>query len=172
MMPRRTSFSTVFTLMLRTSPISAISRPPKYFNSIARALRASTAASRLERLIERQQIDRSRIGRRRRIVERDQRVAVAALGRAVPAGVVHEDLTHELRGDRDEMGAVGPVLSRAPAHQAHEGFVDERRRLQGVAGPLAAQVRRRQSVQLVFDDLGDLAEGGLDRRAASSAAGS
>ena len=47
------------------------------------------------------------------------------------------------------------------AHQADEGLVDERRRLQGVAGPLAPQVRRREPVQLVFDDLGDLAERGL-----------
>jgi hypothetical protein len=43
--PRRTSFSTVLTLMPSTVAISAISRPPKNFNSIARALRASTTAS-------------------------------------------------------------------------------------------------------------------------------
>ena len=60
-MPRRTSFSTVLTLMSRTSAISAISSPPKYFNSIARALRGIDRRQPLERLVERQQIDRSRI---------------------------------------------------------------------------------------------------------------
>ena len=59
----------------------------------------------------------------------------------------------------------------ALAHQAHEGFVDERRRLQGVSGPLAAQVGRREPVQLAVDDLRHLGRGRTDRPAASSAAG-
>ena len=43
--PSRTSFSTVLMLTFRTTAISAICNPPKNFNSIARALRASTSAS-------------------------------------------------------------------------------------------------------------------------------
>ena len=83
-------------------------------------------------------------------VERDMLGVRAALDVVAPR-MVDEDAAHRLRRHRKEMGAVLP-LHALVVDQPHVGFVDQRRRLQAVAGALALHVVVRQAVELVVDD--------------------
>ena len=163
LLPSRTSFSTVLMLMSRTSAISAISSPPKYFNSIARALRGIDGRQPLERFVQRQQIHRARIARRGASSSSDiERDARRPLRRAVPPRMVHQDLTHvAVAAMATKCERLSPVRRGLLAIKPQECLVDERRRLQGVAGPLPAQVGGREPVQLAVDDLRHLSERGL-----------
>jgi hypothetical protein len=61
------------------------------------------------------------------------------------AGMIYENPAHHLGRHRDELNAVlpaGPLVD-----QTQVGFVDEGRGLQGVTGPLAAQVRGGAAAQ-------------------------
>ena len=64
--------------------------------------------------------------------------------------MIDQDLAHETRGDADKVRAILPARVRGLC-QAQEHLVDQRRRLERVAQPLAAHVGTRQSVQLPFD---------------------
>ena len=70
--------------------------------------------------------------------------------------MIHQDLTHVLRGDGDEMRPALPILARALADQAQKRFVDERGGLKGVSRALTAQVGRSQPAQFPIYGLGDL----------------
>ena len=85
------------------------------------------------------------------LVERDPLPAAAALGGVAGAGALHQDLAHRQRGNGDEVGAV-LELARPLGRQLEEGFVDERRGLESLAGPLAADVARGDAAQLVVDE--------------------
>ena len=74
----------------------------------------------------------------------------APLGIAPPR-VVDEDAAHGLRRCRHEMSPVLP-LHAFVVDQPHVGFIDQRRRLQAVAGALALHVVVRQTAELVVDD--------------------
>ena len=74
----------------------------------------------------------------------------AAFG-IVATRVVDEDAAHRLRRHGEEMGAVLPVHALV-IDQPQVGFVDQRRRLQAVAGALAPHVVVRQTTELVVDD--------------------
>src|SRR4051812_36076746 len=73
---------------------------------------------------------------------------------------VDEDTAYRLRGDGKKMGAVLPPHPFV-VDQPQIGFVDQGRRLQAAAGPLAFQVVVRQAVELVVDDRGQLSERAL-----------
>ena len=63
------------------------------------------------------------------------------------AGVIHQHATHHTGGQADEMGA---ILKSHLSHsqQLYIRFMDQRSRLQGMAGMLVAQVMGRQAVKL------------------------
>src|SRR5262245_57811199 len=92
-------------------------------------------------------------------IERDM-LGVRAPLRIAPPCLVDEDAAHGLRRCRH---AVSPVL---PLHvfvvdEPHVGFIDQRRRLQAVAGPLALQVVVRQTMELVVHNRGQPIERAL-----------
>lgn len=70
---------------------------------------------------------------------------------ALVAGVIDKDPAHELSGDTKEVGAALPV-DTGLVDQLHVGFVDEGGGLQGVVGPFAAHVVRRNSAKFGVDD--------------------
>ena len=83
--------------------------------------------------------------------QRDAFGAAAPFSGNAIARVVDEDPPHYHSGDPHELRAVRPV-DPALIDQAHEGFMDERGRLQGVIGALAAQVARGKPPKLVVHD--------------------
>ena len=69
----------------------------------------------------------------------------------LPAGVIDEDLAHQLRRHRKK---VRPVLQRQPVH-IHQSQVDlmhERRRLKGVPGLFTLEMAARHAAQLVIHE--------------------
>jgi hypothetical protein len=62
--------------------------------------------------------------------------------------MIDEDLAHEVRGQRDEVASV-THLRRALLNQPYISLMDERGRLQGMAGPLSPQMAPRYLVELV-----------------------
>ena len=75
-----------------------------------------------------------------------------------PARVVGQDPPHHLGRDPEEVRAVLPVHA-ALVHEAQEGLVDQVVGLEGLAGPLPAEVPPGQPPQLVVDERRDLVEG-------------
>jgi hypothetical protein len=67
---------------------------------------------------------------------------------AASARTIHEDLTHDARGDGDKMAVVLPWCATAIG-QADVRLVHERRRLKGLAGALTAQQTGRCASQFV-----------------------
>jgi hypothetical protein len=75
----------------------------------------------------------------------------------VAAGVIHEQVAHDARRDREEVCAVLP-FEVLLVDEAQVSFVDERRRLQGVARGLPAQVAPGDAAQFVVDHRQQLVE--------------
>ena len=73
----------------------------------------------------------------------------ASLG-VVLAGVVDQDLTHDVGSEADEVGATVPV--DIFAGEADVGFVDQSGGLEGVVRALAAHVGLCEAVQLRVDE--------------------
>ena len=97
------------------------------------------------------QIDRSLAARQQAFVERDPLPRAAALLRAACACALDQDLAHGVRRDGAEVRAVLPA-PRLVLHQAKVGLVNERRRLQRLTGPLAAQIIGGEPPQLLIHD--------------------
>jgi len=83
--------------------------------------------------------------------------ACAPLG-IVLTGVVDEDLTHDVGGETDEVGAGVPV--NVFADEAEAGFVDEGGGLESVVGALAAHVGLGEAMELRVDEREELVGGG------------
>ena len=75
----------------------------------------------------------------------------------MPAGMVDEDLAHELRGDAEEMDAALPG-GLALVDEAHVGFMDEGSGLQGVVATFAAEVALGQTAEFLVDERRELIE--------------
>src|SRR5262249_9151843 len=73
--------------------------------------------------------------------------------RAAGARAFDEDLTHRSCGDADEVALVVP--RRAGVRESDVGLVDERRRLQRLAGAFTAHVTGRDAAQLVVHERGE-----------------
>jgi hypothetical protein len=73
--------------------------------------------------------------------------------------VVNENAAHQRRGHGEEMRAILP-LHAIELDDPQVGFVDERGRLQGVAGPFALQIAMRDPAQLVVDERDDFVSRG------------
>ncbi len=67
------------------------------------------------------------------------------------SGIIHEDATHHLRGDAEEMGAVLPG-GGALIDQPQIRFVDEAGRLQGVIGAFSLEILARELAQFFVDE--------------------
>jgi hypothetical protein len=81
----------------------------------------------------------------------------AALG-VMLAGVVNEDLAHDVGGEANEVSAVGPV--DVFAGEADISFVDEGGGLEGVAGALATHVGLGEAVKLGVNEREQAVGGG------------
>src|SRR5687767_12394966 len=101
--------------------------------------------------VEIEQVDRWLAAGDESLVEGDTVARAAALGGAARAGALDQNLTHRVRGDGAEVGAVLPP-ARAVLHQPQVGLVHERRRLQRLPRFLAADVTRREPAQLLVDE--------------------
>jgi hypothetical protein len=104
----------------------------------------------LQRLVQRQQRLRTVLHRHDHLVQRDGALVPAPLGRAVPPGVVHENLPHGPGGDAVEVGAI-VVLEPGLIHQSEIGLVDQPGGAEGVAGLLAAERAAGDAPQLLVD---------------------
>ena len=86
---------------------------------------------------------------------------------SLASGPVDEDATHRFGGGPEEVRAVLPRLA-GRVHQLQPCFMDEGRRLEGVAGRFASHLLRRQSAQFVVEQrqqlIGGLGVTLLDRR--------
>ena len=125
--------------------------------------RGLLALERLERAVEIQQLEflRSTLVADFDVrVPGNRRLSPAALGRGVRTCVVDQHLPHHPRHQRQKMRAIGEVRIGI-VKQLDEGFVDERCRLQGVTGPLAAHERPRNPLQLALHQRHQLVEGGV-----------
>ena len=67
------------------------------------------------------------------------------------AGILDEDPPHRLGRGREEMAAVLPALVVRGADQAQVGLVNQRRRLERLAGVFSCQLLRRQLAKLLVD---------------------
>jgi hypothetical protein len=67
------------------------------------------------------------------------------------AGVIHEDATHDVRGDTEEMRAILPILASL-VNELQVRLVDQRRGLKRVIRTLLPHIPRRHATQLDIDD--------------------
>lgn len=91
-------------------------------------------------------------------IQRDGAVPTATLLSHARLGMVHQNLPHRSRGNREEMGTAlkCPVLL---THHFQISFVDEDRRLKGIARLLLAPHPPGDSMQLGVDHRGELFQG-------------
>ena len=83
--------------------------------------------------------------------------AGATLG-IVLTGVINEDLTHDVGGEADKVGAAVPV--DVFAGEAEVGFVDERGGLESMVGALATHVGLGEAVEFGVDEREEALGGG------------
>ncbi len=126
--------------------------PPKYRQSTSRLNRGLIAFEPAERLVERDDDVGRLVGWQ--IQRRSSGNLLAEMPASLagfPAhGVVHEDPSHRLRGDREKMRAVLPGDAVEP-DQLDVRFVDDRRCVERVVTPLPTQMPTRNLTQLVVD---------------------
>ena len=123
-----------------TSAVSSTLRPPKNRNSTILALPLVERRQGFQRLIERDDV-RARFARNgQRLVQRDLNNVATALLLVPRARHVDQDAPHQLRREREKMRAILPA-DAAGVDEPEIGFVDQRGRLQGMAGAFARHVR-------------------------------
>ena len=82
----------------------------------------------------------------------DQALEVAAvLAALLPPGVFHEDAAHGFRGGGEEVAAAVPVPRLLDVHQPQVRLVDQRGRLQRLAGLLLGQLLGGEPAEFVVD---------------------
>ena len=149
---------TVTGAISRTSAISSTVRPAKYRSSTTRAFRSSVFREERQRLVQSDDIRRRLRPHDRDVVQRDVDGAAAAFGVAAGPRIVDENAPHDLRGQREEVGAI--VEIRPPLiDQPEVRFVDERAGLQGMIGAFAAHQAMGHAMQLVVNELDQTIEG-------------
>jgi ribosomal-protein-alanine N-acetyltransferase len=92
-------------------------------------------------------------------IERHVDALAAAFAGAALSRMVDEDLAHRSRGVGEKVGPILPARSRLP-EEAHVGLVDERGRLERVAGSFLAHIAARQAAELGVHQLEQLRLGG------------
>jgi hypothetical protein len=83
------------------------------------------------------------------VVHLDAMEAAGSAASPVLAGVVDENLAHDVGGEADELGAAAPVDVLAGLTEV--GFVDERGGLEGVVGALTTRVGLSEAMELGVD---------------------
>jgi hypothetical protein len=113
---------------------------------------------RIERLIESDYLDTVRLRRQERFVERQAQRVASALGRAAPARVIHQDASHDLRAERQEMR---PALAAdSPgSHQLEIRLIGQGGRFEGLAGPPALEVPVRDPLELRIQEVQQAVQG-------------
>ena len=101
-----------------------------------------------QRGVEVEQVHVRRRRRADRVRERHLQAGATPFGGRMGAGMIHQDLPHHARGNREEVRAVLPAHA-AQVHQAQVRLVDEGGRSQGVVGPLRAQSPARDPTQIL-----------------------
>ena len=104
----------------------------------------------LQRLIERQHVDRSFRRWQQALVKRHAFAMSAPLGRVPRPRALDQDLAHQARRDAEEVRPV--ARSCGTASEAQPCFVHESRRIECLTGPFAAHLRVRDSPQLLVDE--------------------
>jgi hypothetical protein len=104
----------------------------------------------IQSIVERYDVHVFSPGRHRHRLQRELAGIAAAFPCRVAAGIVDENLAHEVSGNREEMGAALPLRRLEPDH-AQVSLMHERGTLQGVAGPLPLQLRVREATQFSID---------------------
>ena len=104
-----------------------------------------------ERLVEREEVDHGDLWRRDRLVEHDPRCRAAPLAGRLPARVIDQDLPHQPRGHRKQVGAI-LRRRRARSHQPEIRLVDQRGRLKGVVWLFLTKPRSRHPAQLLVHE--------------------
>ena len=84
-------------------------------------------------------------------LERDAVACASTLLRVAGAGSLDENLAHRVRRDGAEMRAVLPPPGLV-LQETQVRLMDERRRLQRLAGPLATEITRRKAPELLVHD--------------------
>jgi len=112
----------------------------------------TTLGQSLHGVIECNQIFASIGANHRRVIQRDILEARAAFQVVTPR-MLYQNAPHQLRRNREKMGAILPVHALI-IHQAQVGFVDQCRGLETVAVALTLHVATRQAVELVINDGG------------------
>jgi hypothetical protein len=87
----------------------------------------------IKRFINMEELSRVVLACEINFVERDALAAAAVAKLKFPAGIIDQNATHALCRSAEEMRAILPILVRR-SHQPKPGFVNERGRLERVAG--------------------------------------
>ena len=136
----------------RTSATCALREPAEISKLHDPALLRIDGHELLERPIERQHVAVARRHRANAIVQRHAHRAAEALAAALSLRVIDQDAAHHLRRHAEEVRAVLPDDALL-ADEPQVGLVNERRRLQRVLDPFAAEVGRGPPPELVVDHL-------------------
>jgi len=129
-----------------TSAVSSTLMPPKNRSSITLLFRSSNAAS----IVKRDQIGARFTRYVQGFVERHLDGITAAFELCAHPGDINQDAPHQLRRHGEEVRAVLPP-NPARIDQSQICFVDERRRLERVAGTFSGHVAMRQPMQLAVN---------------------
>ena len=93
------------------------------------------------------------------LVESDSAGGAAALLGLAGAGVIHQHQTHDACRDAEKVGPVLPLNRLRLVDQAEKGFINERRWLQGLVAPGAAEVSPGDGMKLAVDLRRELVQG-------------
>src|SRR6185312_11637970 len=115
---------------------------------------------RLQRVVDADDHGISLQGSVHELVERENDLSGAAFRRVAGAGVVGQNLAHDVRGDAEKVGAALEVRL-AGINQAKVSFVDQRGGLQGVADALLPEIVSGEFAQFGVDLWQEPVEGGL-----------
>ena len=124
-----------------TFATSATLRPPKNRNSIILAWRGSSFLELGQGIFKRQQVDVATGLADQIVVKCDAMPIAIPLCRLMPPRMVHEDLSHGMGGNGQEMGTALPI-DTPWSGKLQIDFVDQRGRLKRMALSFPAQVPR------------------------------
>ena len=82
--------------------------------------------------------------------QRDVRRTTAPFRAAIRASHIHEDFSHDVRSQSEEVGTALPLYV-LPVHESRVGFVEQCGRLEHVAAPFAGHRPRSEAVQFVVN---------------------
>ena len=154
-------------VLIETPSAAAVSSsvsPAKYRHSTTRASRAFAAGKFFEGKIDVEHQSGVAITRLVLGLQRDHRLAPATFDARSPPGVVHHNLTHCHRRDREEMAAIAPRRS-CTVDQPQVCLVDERRRVERLSGLTPPQLPAGEAAQIVVNERNEAIESVVVARA-------